>query len=388
METRPTLLEESESLHRRVRAFANAPAEAGETFESLALEIARFQARHVPGFQRLVDERGAVLDRVEAIPAVPTEAFRHTRVAVHPPDLDVVRFQTSGTTGKPGLHVMRSTATYRALALRGGALALTCNGAGRQVVVALAPQPNAESSSSLALMMRLFMEEFDGRALKADPTGASFDPICGGRWLLGVGGIDVAGIRRAALVASQRQESLLVLATSFALVMLLDALAGARVPAPKGTVVMQTGGYKARTRSISPQKLRAAVARAFRIPPEQVIGEYGMTELTSQLYEGTLPEGGLRGPPGLYLEPPWLRVTPVDPVNLKPVAPGEVGIARFVDLGNVDSAVAIVTQDLVRRHPAGIELLGRRVGASPRGCSLAAEAFTRRPSNPPGMTER
>jgi hypothetical protein len=79
----------------------------------------------------------------------------------------------------------------------------------------------------------------------------------------------------------------------------------------------------------------------------------------------------------VYFEPPWLRVVPVDPVTLEPVAAGEVGIARIVDLGNVDSAIAIQTQDRVRRSGAGIELLGRAPGATPRGCSLAIEEFLR-----------
>ncbi|MNC92239.1 hypothetical protein D3C83_86270 [compost metagenome] len=63
----------------------------------------------------------------------------------------------------------------------------------------------------------------------------------------------------------------------------------------------------------------------------------------------------------------------VDPATLDPLPAGEVGLARFVDLGNVDSAVAIVTQDRVRVTMEGIELLGRQPGALPRGCSLAIE---------------
>ena len=62
-------------------------------------------------------------------------------------------------------------------------------------------------------------------------------------------------------------------------------------------------------------------------------------------------------------------------VTLEPVADGEVGIARFVDLSNVDSAVAVLTQDLVRRTQGGIELLGRRKSAPPRGCSLPYEGL-------------
>jgi hypothetical protein len=121
------------------------------------------------------------------------------------------------------------------------------------------------------------------------------------------------------------------------------------------------------------------VARCLGISERQVVGEYGMTELTSQLYEATLPGSSLEaahgGMPGVYFEPPWLRVVPVDPATLEPVAAGDVGIARIVDLGNVDSAIAIQTQDQVRRLQGGVELLGRAPGATPRGCSLAIEEF-------------
>jgi hypothetical protein len=44
-------------------------------------------------------------------------------------------------------------------------------------------------------------------------------------------------------------------------------------------------------------------------------------------------------------------------------------------LGNVDSAIKIVTQDLVVEKGAEIELLGRREGAPPRGCSLPFEGL-------------
>ena len=77
-----------------------------------------------------------------------------------------------------------------------------------------------------------------------------------------------------------------------------------------------------------------------------------MTELWSQLYEGTLAAalGRSRGAArhGVYVAPPWVRVDAVDPESLEPVAPGEIGVARIVDLANVDSAVAIQTADRVR----------------------------------------
>ena len=58
---------------------------------------------------------------------------------------------------------------------------------------------------------------------------------------------------------------------------------------------------------------------------------------------------------------------------LAPVPEGSVGLARIEDLANVDSAVAVLAQDRVRKVPGGVELLGRAPGAPPRGCSIAID---------------
>jgi hypothetical protein len=134
---------------------------------------------------------------------------------------------------------------------------------------------------------------------------------------------------------------------------------------------MQTGGFKGRSREVAPDELRRAIARAFAIPERAVIGEYGMTELSSQFWEATIAQAA--APAGIYVEPPWARVVPVDGETLTPVPEGEVGIARIEDLANVDSAWAVLAQDRVRRVPGGFELLGRSPGAPPRGCSIAVD---------------
>ena len=57
---------------------------------------------------RLVRYHGALLLHLEDVPAVPADAFRRGRVAAHPPEQDVARFQTSGTTGAAGVHAFRT----------------------------------------------------------------------------------------------------------------------------------------------------------------------------------------------------------------------------------------------------------------------------------------
>lgn len=370
-----TDVEASNALHARVRAFARDWAggrQPRERFDALSLDIAKYQVAHIPGVARLVAARSVDLSNVDRIPAVPAEAFRLARIAAHPEELDQVRFETSGTTGEtPGMHPMRTTETYRELALLMGRAALASAWPGRRVVVALAADPGPEPKSSLGFMMRAFIDELDGRPLGR--AEATFDPSEQGRFLLGPSGVDASGLARAADLALERDEPLLVLGTGFSFMLLIENLRGTSIDAPARTVVMPTGGFKGKTREIEYGDLVRELATVFTIPETQVVGEYGMTELTSQLYEGVLPGGVLSCDRGVFLPPPWLRVTPVDAETLEPTPENDVGLARFTDLGNVDFPMCIVTQDLVRRRGPGVELLGRHRGAPPRGCSLAVE---------------
>jgi hypothetical protein len=373
-----TLVARSEALHARVKRFAR--GEPGDDFDALALAIAQFQAEFSPSLRALCASRKGALDRLASVPGVPADAYRLTRVAVHAPELDAARFTTSGTTGSDrGVHAFRTTTTYETVALLGGARALLGFRPGPRVVVSLAPPPSTPPTSSLGFMLELFHGAWDGRSLRtATPAeGDAYLPHAPERWLVREHGIDILALEHACRIAVERGEPLLVLTTAFALVALLDALGGRTLPGPTETAVMVTGGFKGRSREVERGVLRREVARAFCVPESHVVAEYGMTELTSQLYEGTLPGAGLAGEPDVLLEPPWLRVVPVEPETLSPVPPGELGIARIVDLGNVDSALVVQTEDLVRRRGAGIELLGRRPGATARGCSLALEALLR-----------
>lgn len=368
---RSSVTERSEALHLRVRELARraleqAPGTEAPGFEPLALDIARFQAEHNPVVSRLCRQHGGRFERLEQVPAVPADAFRRGRVAVHPPCDDVACFVTSGTTGGAGRHVFRTLETYAELCVRWGARALL-GGDRRVTALALAPPFEPERCSSLGYMMQRFMQHLDGRGLGDGP----FEACEPGRFLLTGEAVDVQALRRGAALAAARGEPLLLLATSFALVWLLDVLGGEQLPLPVGSVVMLTGGFKGRARSIAEAELGAALERALGVPPERLIGEYGMTELGSQLYDRGLGQG----PEGqsVFVAPPWLRVTPVDPLTFAPVPPGEVGLARFTDLVNVDSAVTVLTRDRVRRVSGGIVLLGRQPGAPLRGCSLAIE---------------
>jgi hypothetical protein len=356
---------ESERLHARARAFVHAftaKRSMPEPFDALAADLARFQASHVPGYARLCAARRvdpAAIADASGAPAVPTDAFKLASVFAFDEAHAAATFRTSGTTlGARGAHAMRDVATYDAAALAFGRAMLAPGLDDASAVLVVGPSAAEAPDSSLAHMCALFARAL-GPALADERT-----------FFVRGGALDAPGLR-ARVAALRGAGPAIVLATSFALVHLLDALGDAVVPLPAGSRVMQTGGFKGRSREVAADALRASVARAFDVDARRVIGEYGMTELSSQFWEATVADP--RALPGTYVEPPWARVVAVDPESLAPVPEGAVGIARIEDLANVDSAFAVQTQDRVRRVPGGFELLGRAPGAAPRGCSIALD---------------
>jgi hypothetical protein len=357
----------SSVLHARARALVaafEAGAQPPEPFDALACDLARHQAQHIQGFARLCKARGVdprALASAADIPAVPTDAFKLTRVATFEPEGAAATFRTSGTTiGTRGEHILRDLATYEAAAVASGRHWLARDLEARVPVVVLGPNPAQAKDSSLVHMCEAFVRAF----------GAPASPAL--TYLIDADGVlDLAMFDERVAIALAADQPMLVLGTSFAFVHFIDGLGKDTFHLPRGSRVMQTGGYKGRSREVPADVLRGDLGRAFGLDVRAIVAEYGMTELSSQFYERTLFEAD--APLGLYAEPPWARVVPVDPETLAPVADGKVGIAKIVDLMNVDSAVVVLTQDRVRRTGEGFELLGRAPGAPPRGCSIAID---------------
>jgi len=359
------------ALHARVRAFIDASEEGkrpAESFDALGLAILRHQAEHVHPYRRLVTHRNEHprdATAVRDLPAVPTDAFRLTRIAAHPPSDDVALFRTSGTTGGArGEHALSTTATYQAAALAWGRWALFFDAPSAMTAVALTPprlQPMGDSS--LHFMIQLFATELASAARYLQPLPDKL--------------VDPAELVDACTAARGAGDPVMVLGASFAFVEILDALHGERLALPPGSRIMHTGGFKGRSREVAPGELLSRMASTFAIPESAVVGEYGMTELSSQLYEVTLRAArGLAAPSarhGVFVAPPWLRVVAVDADTLRPLPDGELGILRFEDLANVDSALVVQTADRGRCQGSSVELFGRLPGATPRGCSLAVE---------------
>jgi hypothetical protein len=353
-------LRRSDALHARVQRFIrqSMSAQPETSFDSLAIEIARFQYDTNPLVARLYDAHLVQLDSASAsdqLPAIPTDLFRLKRVASHPAQRDRRCFETSGTTAhnsQRGRHPMRTTATYELAAMSWAPQWLWPDGDDLDFIVLAAPE-DREPQSSLSFMLSRFAETLQGTT----------------SWHLSGENLDIQSVRARCASSIKEGRRVLIAGTSFAFVHLCDAWIDDPVSLPAGSRIMQTGGFKGRSREVTPDRLARMMSDRLGIPLDHIVGEYGMTELGSQLYQGQLRGGGDR-----YYPPPWLKVQAVDPLSLDPVESEQIGIARFVDLANVDSSVAIQTADRVRIHTDGtVELLGRLPGAPPRGCSLTLE---------------
>lgn len=349
-------------------------------FESWALELFRLQFASNPTYSRFCRAEGRLLETVRhwrEIPAVPTAAFKEWEVTSLPPSSRTAVFHSSGTTASRQsrhFHGPESLALYEASA-RAWFLRhippTEAPGVRDWRVWSLTPPPAAVPHSSLVHMfaraggwLGATTTEFLGRVNPAGEWSLEME-----RWW-------------AALKEAQRlQRPVLLLGTAFLFVHLLDALASASDQGllPEGSIVLETGGYKGRSRTIPRDELHESMSRAFGIPVSRIVGEYGMSELSSQAYSVLEPNPGQAGTRNAnrpvvrqYRFPPWVRIAIISPETGREVPEGTLGLLRVWDLANVWSVMGIQTEDLATAVSGAFELHGRSPAASPRGCSLMA----------------
>lgn len=353
----------SDALPGRIAAFLAASSiPAGDvdvaTFDRLALEAWAFQLDRIEPVRRLAAARGAspaTIGSWRNVPPIPAAAFKSAILAAGVP---LETFRSSGTTRgdeAASVHHHPYPDLYRA-AIDASFARFCLPDLASPPMLLLVPPRALAPESSLSFMADHVATRHGGPA---------------SLWAWTEKGLD-AKAARSWLGARQRDgRPVFVFATALALDRLVEALARLelRFRLPAGSVVFETGGFKGRERETTRDELLAGLADRLGIGAGRVVSEYGMTELTSQLYTRSLTGGA----GDVFVPPPWVRVRVVDPETLAEVALGTPGALAIFDLANLGSAVHLLTDDLGVAAGDGVRLLGRASGAELRGCSLTAE---------------
>jgi len=344
-------------------------------FSELALELFSLQFKHNAAYRKSCEVRQLTPQAVEnwaQIPAVPTGAFKELELTSIPSVERTTVFHSSGTTEqKPSrhFHCPESLALYEASLWTW--FEREALGAGREALslVILTPPPEQVPHSSLVHMFETLRHRFVGGASVPASHAEFFGQLdADGAWTLDFAATFAALSPQASCPVPRAS---LLLGTAFSFVHLLDCLVerDLRVKLPAGSRVMETGGYKNRSRTLPKAELHALITERLGVPRENIICEYGMSELSSQAYDAEIYPPSSILHPRVFRFPPWARAQIISPETGREVAEGETGLLRIFDLVNVFSVAAIQTEDLGIRRGAGFELVGRAQLAEPRGCS-------------------
>jgi hypothetical protein len=332
-------------------------------FDELARAVFAHQFERCEPYGRFCLSRGVTPASVRewrGIPAVPTGAFKEMALRCFPEAETCKTFRTSGTaTERRGELHLDTLDLYEASLLPSLSRFLfpDLGAQERMPIRILAPSPIEAPDSSLSHMFGALLDELGGPGSGYDIVAGSpqFEELCD----------EFATL-------SKEGDAVAICGTAFAFVHLLDALGGQRFELPRGSRIMETGGFKGRSRVVSRQDLHAGLRDALGIPLGRIVNQYGMTELGSQFYDSRLVEPDA---PVRKLGPPWARVRVTDAETGDDVAAGEPGVIVVHDLANTGSVAAIQTADVGVQLGDGFEVQGRDPEAEARGCSIAADAM-------------
>ncbi len=361
-------------------------------FESVALEIFRFQYRNNPVYHEYVKALRLKLPDVTSIrqiPFLPIRFFKSHSVITTRFEPQIV-FESSGTTGSvKSRHLVKDLSLYEKSFTKG--FEIVYGPAKDLCIIGLLPSYSQRGNSSLVYMVnelvKQSLHQASGFYLKDYQT--LFDTL--------------------ATLEKEKQKTIL-LGVTFALLDFAEKYSLAL----KHTIIMETGGMKGRREEMIRQEVHDLLKASFNLPV--IDSEYGMTELLSQAYS----EGN-----GIFHCPPWMKVLirdDEDPLSVQSAVGNQQsavgnqqsaignqqsavgsqqsavgnrqsavdsrerdespiiihnslitaqGAINVIDLANIYSCSFIATDDAGKLYEDGsFEVLGRMDNSDLRGCSL------------------
>ena len=307
-------------------------------FEATALLVFELQYENNTVYrtycQHIGKSKGNVRNLSE-IPFLPISFFKTHDVKTGDFEPELI-FRSSGTTGmERSRHLIKDAALYRKSLIE--SFRHFYGNPSDYVFLALLPNYIEQKNSSLIYMMEELMRE----------SGAKEN----GYYLY-----NHEDMYQKLIQLRDNQQKTILWGVTFAL---LDFAEQYTINFPQ-LIVFETGGMKGRRKEMVKEELYDILRKAFGVA--DIHSEYGMCELLSQAYS----KGG-----NIFSTPPWMQLRlrsekdPFDGSNQM-----ATGVINIIDLANLHSCAFIATEDLGRRHPNGIEILGRMDHSQTRGCNL------------------
>lgn len=311
-------------------------------FDSLALEIFRFQFANNPvlaAFAKGIGKTPGTVKNISEIPFLPVELFKTHRIYAADKEPEIV-FTSSGTSGQiTSRHEVAELSIYKESFLQ--SFRKFYGEINEWTVLALLPSYLEREGSSLVFMANELIDES-----KKDDSGFylhNYEELSEKLAALNDGG-----------------EKVLLLGVTYALLDLAEKFPQRL----ENCVIMETGGMKGKRKEMVRDEVHAILKKAFRV--SGIHSEYGMTELLSQAYS----KGN-----GIFNCPPWMKIK-IREMNdpLSYATTGKTGGVNVIDLANLYSCSFISTSDLGKLHEDGsFEIIGRFDNSDVRGCNLMVE---------------
>ncbi|MFC5271672.1 acyl transferase [Adhaeribacter terreus] len=309
-------------------------------FETLALEIFRFQAQENPVYRKYIQYLGIDPEAVfslEKIPFLPIEFFKTQEVKTGKFEAETI-FKSSGTTQQErSRHFVADVQFY----LQNAELIFE-QFYGKLtdfVFLALLPSYLEQGESSLVAMVDHFIK----RSGQQEPGFFLYQ---------------FDALKNAIENARESGKKVMLFGVTYALLDLAETVGHTDF---SDVIIMETGGMKGRRKEMIREELHAILKAAFKI--RNIHSEYGMTELLSQAYSS----GN-----GIFQVPKTMKILLRDlndPFEINPNL--RSGGINVIDLANIDSCCFIETKDIGKVYPDGtFEVLGRFDNSDIRGCNL------------------
>lgn len=323
-------------------------------FNRTACGLFQYQFRNNPVYRDYCLRTGAGInpEKWQDIPFIPIHAFKKFPVrAVYPKG--GLRFLSSGTTlgSTRSCHLMKNSIFYdaaidRLVGSRFASYSKNTN------FVSLIKDYSENPDSSLSYMV--------SRTCKMMKFRHKFFAFSGGEFRY-------EKLTRVLSGYADEGMKVFIMTTTLGLIDYCRWLKsrGFTIQLPKNSLIMDTGGYKGRFMNVTRSQILKNAAYYLGVSSDNVVNEYGMTELSSQFYDA-------RGT-DIKPIPSWCRVAVLNPRTLRMNESSGKGLLRIADLANVWSFAFIQTEDVVRLQSGGFRVLGRAEGSGLRGCSMDYE---------------